>query len=68
MVVTILGVFIFYWDKNFQLALVTSACVSYFAWGAIHHFLHKDLSLSVLIEYAVIAGLGFVVCVSVIFR
>ncbi len=65
---TIIGFFVFSYDKNFQLAIITAACVGYFTWGIVHHVIHKNLNLQIMIEYAVIASLGFVIGVSVIFR
>ena len=68
MAFTVIGFFVFSYDKNFQLALITAACISYFAWGIVHHILHRDLNLQIMIEYAVVAALGFVIGISVIFR
>jgi len=65
---TIIGFLVFSYDKNFQLAIITSASISYFVWGIIHHILHKDLNLQIALEYLVVASIGFVVGVSVIFR
>jgi len=66
LVATIVGFVAFSYDKNFQRALIASASVGYFTWGVVHHILHRDLSLEIVIEYAVIACLGFVVGVSVV--
>ena len=68
MAATVVGFFVFSYDKNFQLAIITAASISYFAWGLVHHMIHRDLNLQIMIEYAVIASLGFVIGVSVIFR
>ena len=68
MVATVVGFFAFSYDKNFQLAVITAFCVAYFFWGVVHHIVHKNLSLQIMIEYAVFAALGFVIGVSVIFR
>ena len=68
MAATVVGFFVFSYDKNFQLAVITAACIAYFAWGIVHHVLHKNLNLQVIIEYGVIASLGFVIGISVIFR
>jgi hypothetical protein len=65
---TFIGFFVFSYDKNFQLALITASCVSYFVWGIIHHILHKNLSFEVVIEYLIFSSIGFVIGVSVIFR
>ncbi len=68
LIATFVGFFVFSYDKNFQLAIITSASIAYFIWGIVHHILHKNLSIQVIIEYAVIASLGFVIGVSVIYR
>lgn len=68
LIATFIGFFAFSYDKNFQLAVITAASLSYFSWGIVHHFIHRDLSVQVVFEYGVIAFLGFVVGVSVIFR
>ncbi len=68
LVATFIGFFTFSYDKNFQLAIITAASVSYFTWGIVHHFIHKDLSLQIIIEYACFASLGFIIGVSVIVR
>lgn len=68
MFVTIFGFFAFSYDANFQLAIIGAASFSYFVWGVVHHIIHRNLSLQVMIEYAIVASLGFVVGVSVIFR
>ena len=68
LVATFVGFFVFWYDKNFQLALITAASLAYFVWGIIFHFLRKDLNIQLIIEYAVFASLGFVIGVSVVFR
>lgn len=65
---TIVGYVAFSYDKDFQLAVITASCVSYFVWGLVHHYLHRDLSLQVVLEYLVMATLGFVIGISVIYR
>lgn len=67
MAATIIGFFLFSYDKNFELALISAASLSYFVWGVVHHIIHKDLNLQVIIEYAVFASIGFVIGISVIF-
>lgn len=55
---SVVGLFLFNWDKNFQIALVIAAALSYVCWGIVHHWLHNDLYLEVVVEYVVIAALG----------
>jgi hypothetical protein len=68
MIVTVVGFFVFSYDKNFQFAIITAASIAYFVWGIVHHIIHRDLNLQIMIEYAVVASLGFVIGISVIYR
>lgn len=68
LIVTVAGYFVFSFSKEYQLALITAASLAYVTWGITHHYIHKDLSIQVIIEYMVVASLGFVLGVSVIFR
>lgn len=64
----IFGIYIFSYDRRFQMAVVLATAAAYVAWGVVHHFLHRDLYLSVVIEYLTIAILGVVLVFSLIFR
>jgi hypothetical protein len=64
----ILAFILFSYDKNFQIGVVISVAVAHVAWGLMHHYIHKDLSLDVLVEYIAIALLGLAVLLSVVFR
>lgn len=64
----LLGIAIFSYDTAFQAAIVVATSASYVAWGLVHHYIHKDLHLSVFFEYLLIAILGVVIVLSVIFR
>ena len=44
------GVYYFSYDRAFQAAIVIAAANGYIAWGVIHHYLHRDLHLSVIFE------------------
>jgi len=57
----------FSYDKQFQAAIVISTALSYFVWGLIHHYLHRDLHIQVVLEYLAIAILGVVVVFSLLF-
>jgi MFS superfamily sulfate permease-like transporter len=67
-VASFIGFIVFSYDKEFQMAIIASLSLSYFSWGVVHHFIHKDLTLQVLIEYAVFSFLGFVIGVSLVYR
>lgn len=62
------GLILFSYDKNFQVAVAIATGVSYVAWGLIHHHIHKDLHFEVIIEYAAVALLGIVILFSLILR
>jgi hypothetical protein len=62
------GLILFSYDKIFQTAVVSALVLSYVSWGIIHHHLHKDLHFEVVLEYLIVAVLGFVIIFSVIIR
>lgn len=66
--VGVIGIIAFSYDKFFQAAIGVSVACAYVVWGVIHHHLHKDLHLSVIIEYIIIAALGVLVLFSVLYR
>ncbi|MFZ5933146.1 MAG: hypothetical protein ACOYT7_03690 [Patescibacteria group bacterium] len=59
---------LFSYDRVFQVAIAVATAVSYVVWGLVHHMLHKDLHLSVFIEYLLVASLGLIIIFSLIFR
>ncbi len=59
---------LFSYDRVFQIAVSISTALAYVLWGVVHHYIHRDLNLSVIVEYLVIASLGLVVIFSLIFR
>ncbi len=62
------GLILFSYDKNFQVAIALALLLSYVAWGVTHHYLHRDLHIETVIEYLVVATLGFVLIFSMIVR
>ena len=62
------GFLVFSYERAFQIAVDIGLALAYVAWGIIHHAIHRDLHLSVVIEYIVVASLGLVVILSLIFR
>lgn len=68
LVFTVVGFFLFSYDKTFQAVVIVSASVSYVVWGLIHHHLHDEVHLPVIIEYVSVAALGLVVGLSLIFN
>lgn len=63
-----LGFWIFSYDQVFQMAIALGLSASYVSWGIIHHYIHKDLHASVVVEYLAVALLGLVVVYSLIIR
>jgi hypothetical protein len=66
LLVGIVGFRLFWYDKNFQIAIVIGVAAGYLTWGIIHHHIHKDLYLSVLLEYVAISLLGAVIILSLV--
>lgn len=64
--VGLFGFISFTYDKNFQFTIAVSASLAYVFWGLIHHYIHNDLSVPVILEYVIIAALGIVVVYSLI--
>lgn len=62
------GILYFSFDKQFQAAIIFSTALGYFVWGLVHHYLHRDLHLSVVLEYLAIGALGVVIIFSLLFR
>ena len=64
----VVGIYVFGYDRSLQMAVVIATAAAYVAWGIVHHWLHRDLYLSVVIEYLVVAILGVILVFSLIFR
>lgn len=62
----IIGFYIFSYDTNFQIAVAFALASSYVSWGIIHHAIHRDICLSIVLEYVTIAILGIVMLISLI--
>ena len=65
---TVLGFYLFTYDRAFQLALGIAAASGYVAWGLVHHHIHKDFYLSIVLEYIAVACLGVVILFFVLFK
>lgn len=48
----------FSYDKQFQTGAILAVGVSHVVWGIVHHSIHKDLSLEIVLEYIMVAILG----------
>jgi hypothetical protein len=64
----VLGFYLFSYDKSFQIGIAIALAASYVSWGIIHHVIHKDIYLSVILEYVSVAILGLVMILSLILR
>ena len=65
--VGILGFYMFGYDRLFQIGVALALSLSYVAWGIIHHIIHKDISLPVVLEYVAVSTLGLIIVLSLIF-
>ena len=69
--ILVAGFFAFIWfsyDPYFQLGVTVAVAVSYVIWGVVHHYIHRDLNLAVILEYCAVGALGTVIVASLIFR
>ena len=64
----VIGFFVYSYDKSFQIGVVFAMALAYISWGIIHHTIHKDICLSIILEYVAVAILGVVLMFSLIFR
>lgn len=64
----VLGFYLFSYDRLFQIGIASALAAAYVSWGVIHHTIHKDICLSIILEYIAVAILGVVMVFSLIFR
>ena len=50
-------------DKFLQLTVITFMTLCYVLWCILHHHLHHDLTLKIMIEYILIGLLGLVIAI-----
>lgn len=60
--------FIFQFERLMQVYVIIATAFAYFLWGIIHHYLEDNLYLKVVIEYFLIALLGSLVLIFLIYR
>lgn len=68
LVAGVIGFKIFEYDRFFQIGIIVAMSLSYVSWGVIHHLIHKDICLSVVVEYITVAFLGTILALSLIYR
>lgn len=64
----VLAFWIFSYDRQFQAAVAVSVAVAHVTWGIIHHFIHRDLTIAIVLEYIAISLLGLAVVLSIVYR
>jgi multisubunit Na+/H+ antiporter MnhG subunit len=52
------GFFAFSFDRMFQTGIVTGIGVAHVVWGVVYHFIHRDLTPLIVLEYIVFAVFG----------
>jgi hypothetical protein len=62
------GLVLFSYDKYFQLSVAIAVAAAYVAWGVVHHLLHKDFHLEILLEYLAVSILGLTIILSLVIR
>jgi len=62
-----LAFWLFSYDQQFQMGVTFSVAVAHVVWGAVHHYLMKDLSVEIFLEYLAVSILGLSVVLSIIF-
>lgn len=63
------GLFLFFgYNRAAQKLVVLATAGGYVVWGIVHHALQKDLHLSVMVEYILVAFLTSVVILSLLGR
>ncbi len=54
----VIGYLLFSYDRALKISLAIATGTAYFAWGLIHHYIHKDLNSEIVIEYFVVCVFG----------
>lgn len=63
---TMIAFFGFSFDHMFQKAVIVSSGISYVIWGIVYHYIHRDLSGVIVLEYVAIAALGVASVLSIL--
>ncbi len=59
---------LFSFNRAVQVSALAAAASAYVTWGVVHHLIHDDLTIAVIVEYLAFALLGFVIGVSLLLR
>ena len=68
LLVGIAGFYFYRYDKVFQTGVAIALSFSYIAWGIVHHFIHKDITVAVILEYVAVSFLGLVIVLSLVLK
>lgn len=60
--------FFFSYNQTAQIMVVVSLSLAYFLWGLSHHYHEENLHFKVVIEYFLIALLGAILVISLLYR
>ncbi len=69
-VILVFGFALFYfftWQEAVQQIIIVFLGIAYVAWGVWHHLIHDDLHLSVVVEYIMVALIGIVSIISLLY-
>lgn len=64
--VAFLGFYFFSYDRTFQISIAIALAAAYVAWGIVHHYIHKDLHFSVVMEYVAVSIVGLIIIYALI--
>ncbi len=63
----IIGFIVFSYDNTFRMTIIGATAVAYVVWGVVHHHIHNNLYLSVVLEYIAVAALGVIISLSILY-
>lgn len=64
----LIGFYLFPYDLGIRMAVVIAMAAGYVSWGVVHHHTRRDLQVSVVAEYVMVAVLGVTVVFSLLLR
>lgn len=67
-VLGLVGFLLFSFNPLYQVVITLAVAFAYVAWGIVHHLLLKDLEASIVVEYIIIAILGLVAILPLLFK
>lgn len=53
-------------DPSLQLKIVFVSLVAYVLWGVVHHYLGKDLTALIVLEYVLVAAVALIIISSLL--